>query len=351
MKRTHSSAKSTTRKLPKPTTLKLYTQPKPTLHSKAISDWKFQSSFIMDLPIYLIMCHSNICLSYKACGITSKPKSSIKGMPTFTIPDSVFLLNITSGAEYCYSGDMLSEDIYNQSSDIKKLLLVEDRDEIEMRHLMNSSKSSNSSNSSNSIKPLIRRFNRATNVEYPNFSCTFVEHNKLIKNHDLGVFNLETTTMPIRNKNSLIHATEVGPHPEKPDVWFLEDIINRISPKNAIFVLVGCSEILISENSPNAIENTTDKVQTMIYRAELLYNSLVPTLDIKTIESVDSAQVPYNYGSEPSYLPTSTTMVLTALAMNEPLHNVYPEPKPNPKSNIQKEYKKEFEKAENLLMS
>jgi len=361
IRRKHSSTKSTTRKLPKSTTLKLYTQPK--LQSKAISDWKNQSRFIMGLPIYLISCHSTICVSYKACGITSKPKSTIKGMPTFTLPESVFVLNITSGAEYCYSGDVLSDDIYNQSSDIKKLLLVEDRDEIEMRNLLNSKSSnsnSNASNSSNSsIKPLIRRFNRATNVVYPNLSCTFVEHDKRYrKNNDLGVFNLETTHTPIRSKNSLIPATEAGPYPEDPELWFLEDIINRISPTNAIFVLVACSTIQIDKNSTNninGIENITDTVQTMIYRADLLYNSLVPTLDIKTIESVDSSKVPYNYGSEPSYLPTSTTMVLTALAMNEPIGSVYPKPKSKSKSktkkpsNLQVEYNKEFKKAENLL--
>jgi len=308
IRRKHSSTKSTTRKLPKSTTLHikgsssaLYNTSgpsnwpsvgKPTMYSpmsaiptpQYITNWGESVRKIYSMPVFYISCHGSIDLS----------------MPTFKIPESVFILNATSGGEYCLGGDAFDNAIYEHYNQFHKLLVVDDIHDIPTI----------SSNELFKYQSVVKQY-------YIN---------------DLGVYSImknsfkpsEDLTLPFENSNSFIKPTEINPKTGTKD-WFLEDIIHKIQSKNAIYIFAGCTVGFWNEKNlkiPSKyknIEKTTDFVQTMIYQADTAYSSQVLTMPL---ESLISYNAPINTGGPKLSRPSVSTVVTMARALGAPLHTV-----------------------------
>ena len=167
--------------------------------------WEASVQKIRSMPIFYISCHASIIMS----------------MPTFKIPKSVFILNTTSGGEFCMGGSELDRSIYDHRKHLHKLLIIDDIRDIPTEP-MDARLRYQSIKKIKYKQPFLSKFKRATDCEYPNFLCTFEE----LGSDDLGVYNITTKNFPFVNKNSLIIDRE---------------IIHKIRSKNAIYIFAGCS--------------------------------------------------------------------------------------------------------------
>jgi hypothetical protein len=239
-------------------------------------------------------------------------------MPTFKIPKSVFILNTTSGGEFCMGGSELDKSIYNHRKHLHKLLIIDDIRDIPTEP-MDARLRYQSIKKIKYKQPFLSKFKRATDCDYPNFLCTFEE----LGSDDLGVYNITTKNFPFVNKNSLIKDTEINPRTKTND-WFLEDIIHKIRSKNAIYIFAGCStgeweNTNIKTNMYRTIDKTTDTVQTLIYNAETAFSTQISTLPL---ELLSPTNVPKNFGANTISRPSISTVVTMAKTLGAPLHTV-----------------------------
>jgi hypothetical protein len=265
------------------------------------------------MPIFYISCHASIDM------IDSNFEHD---MPTFKIPESVFILNATSGGEYCIGGSELDRSIYNHYDQFHKLLVIDDIRDIPTQPPPEVLRY-RSIRKLDYKQPFLSKLKRATNCEYPNFKCIFNEY-------DLGVYNISNKSVPFpfpfENSKSLLKQTQINPRIGTND-WFLKDVIDTIKSKNAIYFFGGCTvgawrnDNLKSHLYSN-IEKTTDLVQTMIYQADTMYSSKVPTMPLELLKSVDPDIIPVNWGGPIISTRGISNVVTTAKAMNVPLHTV-----------------------------
>jgi len=219
----------------------------------------------MSIPIYLISCHSALCVNYAQCGTPTRADIG-SGIPIFKIPKSTYILNFTAGGEYCLFNAYKAFLTKENRSEFRKLLFINDRDDISR---------------SDKPFPFVGQVMRAAAIDYPNISCIFREKGI----NDLGVFDLDKTSVFL-NENSIIKATEEGPYNDVVGTWYLDDIIAKTykhaETNKGIFIFAGCSSPLVTAKSvqhlTSAIGKSIDTAQQMIYLAETSYSTLKPTL-------------------------------------------------------------------------
>jgi hypothetical protein len=271
-----------------------------------IADWEQLRDEVMSIPIYLVSCHSALCIDYTQCRTPTR-KNTGSEIPSFMIPASTYILNFTAGGEYCLFNEHTSRIARLFQDDFRKLLLINDRDDI-----------------GRSTKPqsFVGQTMRAAATEYPNISCTFIEK---AGPNELGVFDLAKTSKFV-NEQSLIKADEKGPYGD--DTWYLDDIIaetyKRTGTAAGIFLFAGCSSPLTGatsvKNLTGAIGRSIEKAQTMIYLAETSYRTLKPTLSLERITEIDPDLIAYNTGVfHPVAQPTPTDAAAYAYATGERL--------------------------------
>ena len=271
-----------------------------------IAEWEQLRDEVMSIPIYLVSCHSALCINYAQCRTPTRPNTG-PGIPTFMIPVSTYILNFTAGGEYCIFNAHLSSVTRSFTDDFRKLLLVNDRNDI---------------NRSNKPHSFVGQTMRAAATEYPNISCTFIEKHGP---NELGVFDLAKYS-EFSNEHSLITADELGPYGD--DTWYLDDIIaktyERTKINAGIFLFAGCSSPLEGaktvKNLTGAIGKSIEKAQAMIYLAETSYGTLKPTLSRERIQEIDPDLIAYNTGTFfPVAQPTPTDEAAHAHATGEML--------------------------------
>jgi len=238
----------------------------------ALPNWKRLVDKITHTPIYIIICHASLCISYASCGTPTR-KQRDPGIPKFRIPPDTYILNLTEGGQYCLFGGaeaMLAETSKDQ---FRNILLLDDLEDVyrgKGKH------------------PFVSSVMRATTGSvYPNIGCTFKEKPGLLNEN--GVFDLDKPVPRIINEHSLIKYNEKGYYTD--ETWYLDDIINHIYAKTGIprgiFVFAGCTsgfkQATTAANLNGPIASAiVDGVQ-LIRDAEYEYRSIVPTLDRKTI--------------------------------------------------------------------
>jgi len=290
--------------------------------------WLNFANEVMSIPMYLITCHSSVCVSYEACKTPSRT-SRRPGIPSFKIPDHTYIMNFTSGGEYCLFGTHKTRLVLEYKDEFRKMLLVDDRSSVdrgEEKHAFVSS------------------VMRAADIQYPNISCIFQEKEGL---NELGVFDLSKVTDFV-NANSLIKAEDRSPYGD--DVWYLDDIIRetyaRTRTKKGIFLFSGCTsgfkQAKIKSNLEGAIGKAIADAETMIHIADKSYSTLKPTLDRESITTLDPNMIPMNYGSPyPVAQPDPTSMAALVAATNSSMEELFP--------HIQKRDKANFNRAMSML--
>jgi hypothetical protein len=241
----------------------------------------------MSTPLYLIACHSAVCISYASCKTPGR-----KGTPIFRIPPSTYILNFTSGGEYCMFGTAAAKMVQLHKNEFRKFLLLDDRDDVFRGEAPKE-------------YSFVSSVMRATQADYPNIGCTFKEKPGIP--NELGVFNLDTTTH-IANEHSLISATQLGPY--KDDVWYLDDIINYVystqKQNKGIFLFAGCTSGFKQAKLPKNLNGPASKAieyaHNLIRIAELEYGTTAPVIDRETIEREEPDLLAKNFGIK---LPTA----------------------------------------------
>jgi len=230
--------------------------------------WAHHVEKLLDLPIFLINCHSAICASYTTCDVPGRTGDEL---PTFHIPNGTFVLNVSDGGEVCapivFDSRKLYSDFYKMQL-IRRTLLIDDKEDIPKlkRMRFNYSRS-------------ISGFMRATDTKYPNFVCSFVDDT----DPNLGVFDLEDTDTNLID----ISAGDM----------FLEDIIRTVYTKcnidAGIFVFVGCSSPFVKHSLADvrALSDAFDKAYGLIRTADLTFAHQVPTASFKHLQREGLAPV------------------------------------------------------------
>ena len=268
----------------------------------------------MSIPIYLIACHSAVCISYASCKTPGR-KQKNPGIPTFRIPPSTYILNFTSGGEYCMFGTAAANMVKLHKDEFRKFLLLDDRDDVFR-------------GDDPKEYTFVSSVMRATQAEYPNIGCTFKEKPEIL--NELGVFNLDTTTKII-NENSLISATQLGPY--KDDVWYLDDIIQYVystqKQKKGIFLFAGCTsgfkQALTRKNLTGPAGKAIEDAHNLIRIAELEYGTTAPVIDRETIEREEPDLLAKNFGTKrPIAQGDPTLMALTTYGVEENVAHLFP---------------------------
>ena len=256
--------------------------------------WRLLQQEVMSIPIYLIVCHSSVCISYTSCGMPERegikrfPGVTRASIPSFLLPENTYILNFTSGGEICMFHSKYSFDVQRLESEFRKVLLVDDRDEI-LRTTENP-------------EPFVSSVMRAANVEYPNFACV-LEGLKGGAN-DSGVFNLSVPHITFTNDESIIKSEEPGPYDNNE--WFLDDLIAetyaRTGIHKGIFIFAGCSGINENAASRANLEGRIGRslleAQRLLYLAETMYRTIKPTLDLEAITAINARAIARNNGLE-----------------------------------------------------
>ena len=213
---------------------------------------------IMSIPVYLILCHGAICKSYADCEVPRKEK----GSPKFMIPESTYILNVTSGGEYCMYSPADSLLFKEEEQNLRKLLLIDDRNDTVLANATG--------------YPLLTTLMRATEVDYPNIRCSFTD--PILT--DLGIYNLSTTDEFI-SKNSLFDVQR------GTAVWLLDDLIAetyRVTGNSkGIFLFTGCTSGF-RDNAQTA--KAVDDAETLLYLAETSYSRIKPTLSVERLKGL-----------------------------------------------------------------
>lgn len=292
----------------------------------SIQEWEQLKNEVFSIPIYLVACHSAICFSYEHCRTPSRGPE----FPKFQIPPSTYILNFTSGGEYCMFGGYESRLSKTHRNEFRKLLLLDDRSDIEGQ-----------------IKgfSFLSSVMRATNTIYPNISCTFKEDEG--QPNQLGVFDLDTTSI-FNNKYSILSESEPGPYKEDPTAWYLDDIIHetykRTGNSKGIFLFAGCSSALTQASSAANLAGPIGKSiadsQQLFYIADIEYNTLVPTIDKERIREYDPSLVVRNVnlhaGNRPIAQPDPTAMASLIHATGETMEGMFPEMESIDPENVKK---------------
>lgn len=285
--------------------------------------WTAFKNEIMNTPVYFINCHGSVCSNYLRCGKGNTREMTLEesaiGIPSFKVPKSTYILNLTSGDEYCLVGPRLINDIIFNINNFRKILLVNDR-KTDVRGLKNLEPGEHS---------LITSLNRATQCWYPNIGCSFLDDDIDIRREsesagravDLtddekssGVFNLDAISKIDfgENMRSVDNATQsmirIATHGEPGrmgpygiGMWYLDDIINHVYKttgiSKGIFVFAGCTSHYLPEST--AAAEDIRNCQKLIYQADNEYGTKQPTLDAdELLEARHKSNIPMAFPQE-----------------------------------------------------
>jgi len=252
----------------------------------SIERWNQLKDELDATPFYLILCHAALCQSYAICRTPTKPETN-SGIPTFTIPPHTYIMNFTSGGEYCLFGTHSAAEVKYNEHNFRSLLLLNDRGNVRR---------------GNGVYPFVSSVMRAApHSEYPNISCTFHEDDPADNNN--GVFPISKADEPT-NEHSIIKQDERGPYPGDPEAWYLEDIIaetyKRTGINKGIFVFAGCTSSFIQAKSRanliGIVDEAASAAQRKIYNAEVEYATLVSAIDKDRIMQFNKNLLPTNHG-------------------------------------------------------
>lgn len=266
--------------------------------------WRQFATEVMYTPIYLISCHSAVCISYERC---KTPMRKEPGIPKFRIPANTYILNFSAGGDFCLVNMPRTKRIARLKDEFKKVLLLDSREDV-----------------NRGPEPKEHDFVgsalRATQSDYPNISCTFKETGPNI----LGVFNLDVPVPEFTNEYSMIKDTQLGPYGD--DTWYLDDIIQYVytqtGTNRGIFVFAGCTSGYIQaktkKNLNGPVAQAILEAHEMIRIADLEYGAKVDTIDRGTIKREYPYLLAQNYGAPFRMTQADPTMMaLTTVGVDE----------------------------------
>lgn len=307
--------------------------------------FKDHATDIAGTPVFLISCHSAICTSYASCrtGRRYIRQSEDAGLPVFTIPAATYILNASQGGEVCTAFPITANILRYNIDYLRKFLLVEDKHD---GKIMGEKKR----NTNYGVQ--LQNLMRATNVTYPNISCTFTDD---YGSTDLGVFDL-TAGGSFTSSHSILDTTADGPYGDKS--WFLDDIISAVYAKkgisSGIFVFIGCTP-QYSVRTLNAIREggaAMDEAIHLIYWADLLFNGLVPVAPVHTMAALGYA-LPKPVGTIARLYPNGRFMAATADEHGVTPASAFPLKKPSKNESEKRQYNnvKEERNAANKIFA
>jgi hypothetical protein len=235
------------------------------------------------------------------------------GIPKFHIPANTYILNFSTGGDYCLFNEHMSKLVAKYKDEFRKLLLLDTRDDV------------NSGPSSKEYGVLSSTM-RATQSDYPNISCTFKD---AIPINNSGVFNLDIATF-FTNEHSMIKDTQLGPYGD--ETWYLDDIIQYVytqTGKNrGIFIFAGCTSGFVQAKTKKNLNGPIGKAileaHELIRIADLEYGAKVDTIDRGTIVREYPYLLAKNYGSPYRMAQTDPTMMaLTTVGVEENVKQLY----------------------------
>ena len=301
----------------------------------SLKAWARLTNEVLTIPIYLIACHSALCISYESCKTPSRKQQRL-GIPTFRIPSHTYIMNFTSGGEYCLFNASLAIRVKSTATEFRKLLLLNDRADV---------REGEEAHEHGFVRSVVRA---APDAVYPNISCTFKEDKG---DNELGVFNVEETDI-FTNEHSLIKHTDPGPYPEDPESWYLDDIINetykRTKTTRGIFIFSGCTSGFKQAKTKANLNGSAGKAisdaESLIRMADVEYGTKVHGLDREMIESINPTLVPTNFGIRfPVRQIDPTSMAALAAATGETIETLFP--------NIVEKDPENIKKAKGMLNS
>ena len=280
-----------------------------------LPNWKKLVEKITNTPIYLIICHASLCISYASCKTPSR-KQKGGGIPTFSIPPDTYILNLTEGGQYCLFGGAEAVLASINKDQFRNILLLDDLEDVFR---------------GKGKYPFISSAMRATTGSiYPNIGCTFREKPDILNEN--GVFDLEKPIPRIINTYSLIKYDELGPY--KDDTWYLDDIIKNTYTKTGIprgiFVFAGCTsgfkQAKKAANLNGPIASAILKGVQLIRDAEYEYRSNVGTIDRATIIREAPEHTAINIGTNGRISREDPTLMayLTAAAGEKDVSVLFP---------------------------
>lgn len=267
--------------------------------------WKQFYDELSTYPIFLINCHSALCIDYAMCiGRGGRypffpPKHHQKygrsQIPSFTVGPNTYIWSIAGAGEECYNTMFLDIAITDNIENFRRALTVTSlQDDIEKNP--------------DSPYNVISNSMRATDCDYPNISATFVEDAEQIRikgRNSMGVYHLKNAGMVLDNTLTdssnapgycILNDTTNGPYGNKD--WFLSDIIENVysrgefSDRKGIFILSGCAGPYRSFASAKTRDPSTriqehlkhvDEAETLIRLNNMEYSRKKPVMDIGNI--------------------------------------------------------------------
>jgi hypothetical protein len=217
------------------------------------------------MPIYLINSHGSICSSYENCrkpmryGIFGDIDPDLTRFPEFKIPYSTYIINTTSGGEYCLAASTLSQILIDAKDEIRPFLLLNSNDDV----------------NTVTATPFLSAFNRAaTGQQYPDMILGFD-----IDDGQFGVFNISNMTEFTReSENTILSVADISGMSIENQIYLhelIELVYQKTGYRRGIFIVAACSGGKGAGSSERI--QAIDRGEQLIHDSELSYSSVKAT--------------------------------------------------------------------------
>jgi hypothetical protein len=192
-------------------------------------------------------------------GIFGDIDPDLTRFPEFKIPYATYIINTTSGGEYCMAAKTLSQILIDAKDELRALLLLNSKDDV----------------NTVTATPFLSAFNRAaTGQQYPDMLFDFN-----IDDGQFGVFNITNMTEFTReSENTTFSVADISVIENGLQIYLhelIELVYQKTRVRGGIFIVATCSGGKGSGSSERM--RAIDRGEQAIHDAELSYSSVKAT--------------------------------------------------------------------------